>query len=270
MVIPVDRSAFVCAAAALVCWPAARNATTRLTALHPSARRSKRHGDGIRLRGGRLVALALLPLVPLIGPVGAVSAALLFAAGWHHRRISVRAKAETAAAHAMAEAIGVLVAELRAGAPTELAAECAAADSTGEAAAAMRTLAGTARLGGDLPMRGPGAPDPDRQALAKAWSLSRRHGLPLADLLDAVRRDILATARFVTRVGASMSGPRASAAVLAALPGLGLLLGEAMGAGPVHVLTGTGIGQLMLVTGSVLILTGVAWSARLTNPGALP
>ena len=154
-----------------------------------------------------------------------------------------------------------MVAELRAGASPAAAAESAAADTSGQSADVLRALAGSARFGGELAEASiPGE-------LAKAWSLCHRHGLPLAELLDAVRRDFAATARFALRAHAGMSGPRASAVVLAALPSLGLLLGEAMGARPLHVLTGTSIGGLLLVTGSALILAGVGWSVRLTNPG---
>ncbi|HKS45337.1 MAG TPA: hypothetical protein VJT49_09520 [Amycolatopsis sp.] len=251
-------------ALALLLWPSPHGAGARLTALLPAVPRPK---PAVRLRRSQFLGLALVAAIPLLGPAGVLAAGLLGAAVWCHRRVSRRAKADVAAAEAMAEAIRVMIAELRAGAPPALAAEAAAADSAGRAAATMGMLAGTARLGGDPPTPDP-AGAPDQRALATAWSLSRRHGVPLADLLDAVRRDILAAVRFATRVNAGMSGPRASAAVLAALPSLGLLLGEAMGAGGLHVLVGTPAGQVLLVIGSALILLGVAWSARLTSPGA--
>jgi tight adherence protein B len=171
----------------------------------------------------------------------------------------------------MAEALRTMVAELRSGAPPTLAAESAGADAPSDVAAVMRTLAASARFGGEVVLTAPdnAAARVDEQ-VAKAWHLSRRHGLPLAELLDAVRRDVAAGVRFAQRANASMSGPRASAAVLAALPGVGVVLGEAIGARPLHVLTGTSPGQLLLVLGSALILAGVAWSARLTRSGAMP
>ncbi|MFD2417587.1 type II secretion system F family protein [Amycolatopsis pigmentata] len=203
----------------------------------------------------------------MFGPVVSLAVGLLVAAVLCHRRGSRRIKERAADAHAMAEAIRTMVAGLRAGATTVAAAECAAAEASGRAAATMKTLAVTARLGGDLPVHQADASSPDHHAIAKAWSLSRRHGLPLADLLDAVRRDIVAAARSANRINAGMAGARASAAVLAVLPALGLLLGEAMGAGGIHVLTGTPIGRSLMVVGSGLVLGGVVWSARLTNPG---
>jgi tight adherence protein B len=260
----------LCAGVALIAWPAPRRATARVRAFLPPANRPQRNVGRLRVRRGPFVAVGSLLALVLFGPVGTLAVGLLVAAVVCHRRGSRRIREQAADAQAMAEAIRTMVAGLRAGAPAAPAAESAAAEASGPAAATMKTLAVTARLGGDLPMRRTGAPSSDQQAVAKAWSLSRRHGLPLADLLDAVRRDIVAAARAPRRINAGMAGARASAVVLAVLPGLGLLLGEAMGAGGLHVLTGTPAGRLLMLVGSAFILGGVVWSARLTNPGSLP
>lgn len=243
------------AALALLMWPTHGKAGARLAELLPKSAPAKRR----RVRW--LPAAALLVPVPLLGPAGAAAGGLMGLAYWTQRRNRAKTKAKVAAAQAMAEALRTTVAELRTGAPPALAAECAAADAPPETAQVMRALALSARFGGELT-----AP----HGVAKAWSLSQRHGLPLADLLDAVRRDVTAGARFSTRADAMMAGPRASAAVLAGLPGLGLLFGEVLGAAPLHVLTGTTPGQALLVAGAVLILAGVAWCARLTSSGVLP
>jgi tight adherence protein B len=258
--------ALLCAAVASLCWPVARTATARLAAL-PPLRPEPAWRIPSRLKLRWLPVAGLLPLIPFVGPVGATSMGLLVAAGWRQRRVRQRAKAEIAAAAAMAEALRTMVAELRSGAPPALAAESAGSDAPPDVAGVMRTLAGSARFGGDVVLAPGKAPTRVHEQVAKACYLSRRHGLPLAELLDAVRRDIAASARFAERANASMSGPRASAAVLAALPGVGVLLGEAIGARPLHVLSGTSAGQLLLVLGAALILAGVAWSARLTRSG---
>ena len=140
------------------------------------------------------------------------------------------------------------------------AAEVAAQDVSGEARRVLRALAASARVGTVTPSE-TGLPG----QVATAWSLSQRHGLPLAELLDAVRRDFVARTRFVRRADANMAGPRASAAVLATLPGVGILLGEGMGARPLHVLATTGAGHMLLLLGAGLILGGVVWSVRLTK-----
>jgi len=181
---------------------------------------------------------------------------------WRARR---EAKVRLATQRALVEALHAMVVDLRAGAPPALAAESAAADAPDDVARLLRALAGAARLGGEPAT---GAPDDEiRRRLVRAWSLSQRHGLPLAELLDAVRRDLGADLRFTSQTEAAMSGPRASAMVLAALPTFGLLLGEGMGAQPVRVLFGTPAGNALLLLGTVLIVGGAAWSNRITRRG---
>jgi tight adherence protein B len=98
-----------------------------------------------------------------------------------------------------------------------------------------------------------------------AWSLADRYGIPLADLLDAVRSDTEQRVRFAAEVQARLAGPRATAAVLAGLPLLGLVLGHAVGAAPLRVLSETSAGQGLLVIGTGLVCAGVLWSARLMS-----
>jgi tight adherence protein B len=101
--------------------------------------------------------------------------------------------------------------------------------------------------------------------LATAWAMVARYGLPLADVLDAVRRDLDHRVRFAKQVHARMAGPRSAAMILAVLPGVGVLLGEMMGAHPLRVLAFTPAGQALLLLGIGLTCAGVAWSGRLTG-----
>jgi tight adherence protein B len=173
---------------------------------------------------------------------------------WGARR---RAAAELAAARHAATALRTIVAELRAGAHPVLAAE-AAAETVPELSGELQALAGAAHLDGEL--RAPALPE-----LARAWTLARRFGLPMADVLDAARRDVESGISFGRRMRARMAGPRASAAVLTGLPAACVLLGEAVGAAPLHVLTATTAGQLLLVAGAFLLWAGTAWSRALTG-----
>ncbi|MFC9256505.1 type II secretion system F family protein [Amycolatopsis thailandensis] len=167
-------------------------------------------------------------------------------------------KAALAEAELTAAILRTMIGELRAGAHPVAAAE-AVAEAVPAAAGRLRGLVAAARLGG-------GARDPDAPpALTNAWELASRFGLPMADVLDAARRETEAEVGFRRRLKAKMAGPRASAAVLAVLPLVCLLLGEAMGASPLGVLTGTGAGQLLLVLGSGLIWAGTAWCRALTG-----
>ena len=58
------------------------------------------------------------------------------------------------------------------------------------------------------------------------WQLAQTHGLAIATLMQAAQRDIVERERFHGRVEAGMAGARATAAILAGLPLLGVLLGE--------------------------------------------
>ena len=66
-------------------------------------------------------------------------------------------------------------------------------------------------------------------------------------------------------LASQLSGPRATAGLLAVLPVLGLGMGAAMGARPWHVLTATGPGRLALLLGVGFDLLGVMWTERLTR-----
>ncbi|MFD1050398.1 type II secretion system F family protein, partial [Kibdelosporangium lantanae] len=118
------------------------------------------------------------------------------------------------------------------------------------------------RLGGDVSRT---VTDPLLADTVHAWALADRHGLPLADVLTAVVRDLEQRARFARQVQARMAGPRASATVLAYMPLTGVGLGEMMGAHPLRVLSGTTLGQVLLVVGVGLVCAGVLWSAKLTR-----
>lgn len=213
-----------------------------------------------------VAAVAGLALFLAAGPGAGIATALLTATVLRRYRRRTADHTQTAATRDVADALGALIAELRAGAHAAAAAESAAADAEPPAARALRTAAATARLGGavapaladraatDLALAMPLA------RLARAWALADRYGVALADLLADVRRDLDHRARFAGRVRAAMSGPQATASVLAVLPLLGVLLGEAIGAAPLHVLTGTPAGQALLVVGVTLLCAGLRWS----------
>ncbi|MGI9093299.1 MAG: type II secretion system F family protein [Mycobacteriales bacterium] len=110
----------------------------------------------------------------------------------------------------------------------------------------------------------PGAASSLRQ-VAAGWEVSRRSGAPLAEVLESVAEELRAAERRRADVTTALSGPRTSAALLAALPLVGLGLGAAMGAHPVTVLTSTALGQAALIVGSVLDGVGVWVTARIVR-----
>lgn len=60
-----------------------------------------------------------------------------------------------------------------------------------------------------------------------------------------------------------MAGPVTTARILAALPLLGLGIGQAIGARPVQTLLGTGQGRVCAVVGLACALLGWVWTSRL-------
>jgi len=198
----------------------------------------------------------------LLGVGGAVAGALVALAVWRAWRDRGAERARLAATTAIAEGLSAFVAELRSGAHPAQAAAGAAEDAEPPAAGILRTIASTAARGGDVEAA---LTHPDARRLARAWRLSSEYGVPLADVLEAVRQDLRQRLGFARQFHARMAGPRASAAVLAALPAFGVLLGELTGSGPLGVLTSTAAGQVLLVAGAGLICAGLRWSARLTR-----
>jgi tight adherence protein B len=215
-----------------------------------------------------LVAAATVTcLVAGIG--GLVAGVVLGATG---RRILKQHKRNAAlrqATEALSSGLGGVIDELRAGAHPAQAAEGAAEDTPAPAKEVLKAAAATSRLGGDVertlrelrqPLLGKAV-----DQLARAWHVSAKHGVALAEVLDATRRDLDQRAAFARQVHARMAGPRASAAVLAVLPVVGVVLGEFSGARPFHVLTSTPAGQFLLVLGALFVAAGVWWTQRITE-----
>lgn len=230
-------------------------------------------GLGPRTASALACIAALLGLL-LAGWGAGIAAALLVNTVLHRRRRRHLDRQQRAAGRSVADVLGGLVAELRAGSPVAAAAEGAAADAEPATARALLAAAATARLGGAV------APTLLRSAasdhalamplgrLARAWALADRHGVALAELVADARRDLEHRACFAGQLAAAMSGPRATAAVLAVLPVLGVLLGQALGAAPLHVLTATLAGQVLLVVGVGLLCVGLRWSDWLISHAA--
>lgn len=259
-------------AGALLAWPGAR-AGARLAVL--SRGEPRRARPSASATGVALVAVAGVAGGAVAGPAGGAVAVAFAAIGVRRARQRKEHRERVAAAREMSEALGALIGELRAGAHPATAAESVAADCQGPAAAVLRVVATAARLGGDpdrsalpVPALSAGGLDDVVDRVLGAWTLAGRHGVPLTHVLDAVRRDVDAGLRFAGRWHAGMAGPRASATVLAILPVVGLLLGEAMGAAPVGVLSSSVAGQVLLILGGSLIAAGTLWCARLTGRSA--
>ncbi|OXR44360.1 hypothetical protein B7C42_03148 [Nocardia cerradoensis] len=166
------------------------------------------------------------------------------------------------------EGLEVVIGELRTGAHPSAAAAVAAEEIGGAAGAAFAVSAARARLGGSAAdgLRGRRcAVTTELDRVANAWEVAERHGLALAELLSAARDDLAGRMRFSDRTTAALAGARASAAVLAGLPLLGIALGQLMGAHPLQVLMSRGVGTIVFPLGAGLIGVGLLWADAITR-----
>ncbi|MEO8815676.1 MAG: type II secretion system F family protein [Mycobacterium sp.] len=241
--------------------------------LGPRARLSARTPGPIRRSGaavagaiGCCVAISALVLPVNVSLAGAVLGATVAVRG----RRQVRHRAAAAEARALETALDVLVGELRVGAHPVRAFGVAATESgPGPVAAGLRAVAARARLGADVGAglrgaAGTSALPAQWERLALYWQLAGDHGLAISTLMQAAQQDIVERQRFSDRVHAGMAGARASATILAALPMLGVLLGQLIGARPVGFLI-SGAGGVLLLVGVTLVCAGLLWSDGITG-----
>lgn len=225
-----------------------------------------------------------LPLggLALAGVAGLSAAGIVVAVvGWRQARRR-RARDETRRRADLIVALTLMGSELSVGAPPARACAAAAADLADRAdaeatetttiATGLAALAARAELGGSVAVVDIEATTSGHEAdiepwrpVASAWRSAEQHGLPLAELLGSLRADLAARQAFAARTQAGLAGPRATSAVLAGLPLLGIALGQATGADPIGVLAGGGLGAILLVIGTALAGAGVVWSERITD-----
>ncbi|MFF8867255.1 type II secretion system F family protein [Streptomyces sp. NPDC015139] len=214
------------------------------------------------LAAGLLLALLGASVIPVVA--GAAGVPVL-------RRVRLARRAASARerrADAVIALCGALAGEVRAGRQPGEALLRSARDSGGLGEARAAVVA-AARFGGDVPgslaaaARQPGAGG--LRGLAACWRVAVDQGAGLAAGLDRLDAALRAERDQRADLRAQLSGARATAVVLAALPALGLLLGTAMGADPLHVLLHTGAGLGCLVTGAVLEAAGTWWATRIVR-----
>ncbi len=202
--------------------------------------------------------LAVLGASPLPVVVGAALVPLLRRA----RRAAEARRAGEHRADAVIALCAALTGEVRAGRQPGEALQRAARDSGGLGEARAAVLA-AARFGGDVPRalavaaRRPGAGG--LLGLAACWRVAVDQGAGLAAGLDRLEGALRAERDQRADLRAQLSGPRATAVMLACLPALGLLLGAALGADPLRVLFHSLAGLGCLLAGGLLEGAGVWW-----------
>jgi tight adherence protein B len=207
-------------------------------------------------------------------PLTTVLAATVFAATASLRyRRRRRSRLGMAESRELETAIDVLVGELRVGAHPAQAFAVAADETAGPVADSCRAVAARARLGADVTaglrsVAETSALPAQWARLAVCWQLAAEHGLAMSTLMRAAQRDIVERQRFSGQVMSAMAGARATAAILAGLPVLSVLLGQLIGADPAAFLLAGHVGGWLLVVGVTLVCGGLLWSDRITDRAA--
>lgn len=239
----------------------------------------ERLAAGVRVRAARGrewaclgagLALALLggSVIPLLA--GAATVPLV--RRW--LRAGERARARTARAAEVVALCGAVVGELRAGAqpgPALTEAMRRTVSGPGGPGAAEVGVLAAAAFGGDVAAalrqaaREPGAEG--LAAMAACWRVSVDGGAGLAAGLDRLEGALRAERDREESLRAQLTGARSTTAVLALLPGVGLLIGTGLGADPLRVLLHTPVGWGCLLAGSVLEGLGLLWCRRIVRVG---
>ncbi|MGA5522619.1 type II secretion system F family protein [Streptomyces pseudogriseolus] len=209
---------------------------------------------------GAVLAVLGASVLPVVA--GAAGVPLLRKA----RRAAAARKERDGRADAVIALCGALAGELRAGRQPGEALWPAARDSGGLGDMQAAVLA-AARFGGDVPgaltaaARQPGAEG--LRGLAACWRVAVDQGAGLADGLDRLEAALRAERDQRADLRAQLSGARTTAVMLAGLPVVGLALGAALGADPLHVLLHTPQGAVCLAAGGVLEGLGLWWALRI-------
>ena len=175
-----------------------------------------------------------------------------------HRRTVAAAEAATV------EAVFALAAELRSGQPPARALATVASQS-GVLAQPLQSAAAAVVAGvpaGDELRRLAQRPGCSGFAgVGAAWDVTSSIGGPVADVLDRLGEVLDAEQQARSALAAAMAGSRATMALLASLPAFGLVMGQALGAHPVHMLLHQPLGWMLLTAAGVMDTVGVVWTS---------
>lgn len=200
-------------------------------------------------------SLAVLPAAPVVvGWTGLV----IVAVGWRRARRSRERTRRLALRDETQLVVDALVAELRSGAPPEIAVRRLAAES-----ALVEPAAAVGAAGGDVAaaLRSAGE-RPGAEPLAdvgRAWAVSQESGAPLVGVLEQVRAAAREERELHRELAAGVAPARATVALVAAMPPLGLALGSGLGVDPLGVVLTTVPGAACLAAGVGFAVAGVVW-----------
>jgi len=243
--------------------PSGRSASRRLRALTVVETPARPR----RLRARWLVALPL-PAGLLVAPAITLAVGAGLAVALVVARCRRRAQLVESRRLASVDVVYALAAELRSGRPPAQALD-AVAEVAGPLSGALQDAAAAARAGADaaeelrVVAETPGCSA--LRGVAAAWRVTQDAGGPVADVLDRLGRALDASAERRLALDAALAAPRATAVLLAALPLLGVALGESVGAHPVTLLLHRPVGWALLAGAVLLDGVGVLWVSRLAR-----
>ncbi|GAA3493103.1 type II secretion system F family protein [Streptomyces prasinosporus] len=222
--------------------------------------RERSHAEWWSLAAGVVLAVLGASVLPVVA--GAAGVPLL-------RRVRLAARerrVRESRGDAVIELCGTFAGEVRAGRQPGAALLSAARDSGGLGDAQAAVLA-AARFGGDVPealTAAAGQPGAEGlRGLAACWRVAVDQGAGLADGLDRLEAALRAERDQRADLRAQLAGARATAVMLAGLPAVGLALGAALGADPLHILLHTPSGLGCLAAGGTLEGLGLWWALRI-------
>ena len=184
------------------------------------------------------------------------------------RRARLRQRALERRRVAVIDLCAALAAELRAGVSSPDALERTAQVPASAEVVVPRALQ-AARSGGDVAQglrwdaAAPGAEG--LRGVAACWDVATGSGAAMSPALSLLVRGLRAEQAHRREVAATLAAPRATARLLALLPGAALLMGTGLGVDPMGLLLGTPIGAALLISGGGLALLGVIWTERLAR-----
>jgi len=103
------------------------------------------------------------------------------------------------------------------------------------------------------------------KALSAVVTAADESGAPMADALWACSESLREEATMRRQLLALAEGPRVTTWVLGALPVLGLVAAEALGAGAVGFLVGTSLGRILLTLSLIAVVGAGWWMASLVS-----
>ncbi|WP_288833490.1 type II secretion system F family protein [uncultured Corynebacterium sp.] len=163
--------------------------------------------------------------------------------------------------------LGHLVTNLRAGASLADATSRAAEHLPASVPAALlrdiQRAVAAVRSGGEPDAVLACSASPELREVGALWGLAATRGLPVAELLARARDRLDAAQRHRAATEAALAGPKTTAIVLSALPAAGVAMGTAMGADPLGILLGGGLGGWLLAGGTALVCAGFLLCERI-------